>query len=138
MTCEGRVPHRTELKNSSKAFFVRGILGAQRGNRREQRGLRELARVVSWERIILALERVKEEKWVQFRERRGDWGRDAALWLGRRQGRLKLAELGRLAGGMDYAAVSLALRRFGDALARTPKLRRIMTQIENEVHNVEM
>ena len=49
--------------------------------------------------------------------RHGDWGCDAALWLGRRAGRLKLAELGKLAGGMDYAVVSKALARFGRRLA---------------------
>jgi hypothetical protein len=95
------------------AEFALEILGARRGNPREQRELRGLARVVSWERIMLEVERRKREKWEGFRERRGDWGRDAALWLGRRHGRLKLAELGRLAGGMDYGAVSVALRRFG-------------------------
>ena len=36
-----------------------------------------------------------------WRRSHGDWGRDAALWLGRRAGRLRLAELGRLAGGME-------------------------------------
>src|SRR5437867_9268561 len=36
----------------------------------------------------------------EFSGRHGDWGRDAALWLGRRQGRLKLAELGQAPGGM--------------------------------------
>jgi len=37
-------------------------------------------------------------------------------------------ELGRLAGGMDDAAVSLPLRRFSEHLTRTPKLRRIIAQ----------
>ena len=49
--------------------------------------------------------------------RHGDWGRDAALWLGRRAGRLKSAGLGKLSGGLDYAVVSKAIARFGRRLA---------------------
>jgi len=30
-------------------------------------------------------------------------GRDAALWLGRKHGRLTLKQLGELCGGVDYA-----------------------------------
>ena len=56
---------------------------------------------------MLAVERVKGEKWMEFRDRHGDWGRDAALWLGRRCGRLKLAQ--------------------------DPKLRRTITRVENEI-----
>jgi hypothetical protein len=48
------------------------------------------------------------ENWPGFANRHGDWGRDAALWLGRRAGRLSLAGLGKFAGGLDYALASKA------------------------------
>jgi hypothetical protein len=38
-----------------------------------------------------------------------------------------------LAGGLDYAAVSLALRRLGTKLARTPKLQRTLDEIEQQM-----
>jgi hypothetical protein len=46
--------------------------------------------------------------------------RDEALWLGRRCGRLKLAQLGKLAGGTNRVAVGLAVRRFGQRWSKTP------------------
>jgi len=73
--------------------------------------LRRLARRPGWPGIIWAVERLKGEGWGEFCDRHGDWGRDAALWLGRRAGRLSLAGLGRLAGGMGYAAAAQALTR---------------------------
>ena len=45
-------------------------------------------------------------RWEEFRDRCGDWGRDAALDLGRQRGRLKLQQLGRLSGGVGYTAVA--------------------------------
>jgi hypothetical protein len=59
----------------------------------------------------------KGEERASFVNRHGDWGRDAALWLGRRAGRLSLAELGKLAGGSGYAVVSKAIARFSARLA---------------------
>ena len=40
------------------------------------------------------VEAVKGERWEGFRDRIGDRGRDVALLLGRREGGLKLGELG--------------------------------------------
>ena len=57
--------------------------------------------------------------WEGWVNRHGDWGRDAALWLGRRAGRKRLAELGELAGGLDYAVVSKAMARFGTGGSET-------------------
>ncbi len=37
----------------------------------------------------------------------------AALWLARKRGRYKPAALGRLAGGLDYAAIGQAVSRLG-------------------------
>ena len=61
-----------------------------------------------------------------------------ALWFGRRQGRLSLAKLGEFAGGMDYSAVSVAVRRFGQRIAKDTKLRRKLEEIGRHMSNVEM
>jgi hypothetical protein len=50
---------------------------------------------------------------------------------------MKLGELGELAGGMDYAAVSVAVKRFEQRLARDAKLRRLLSKIKGTLLNVE-
>ena len=105
------------------------------GNPREQKSLRSPGWRVSWERIVGAVERAKGERWEEFAERRGDWGREAALWLGRRAGRLRLAELGKLAGGLDYANVSKAVARFTRRLEEDPELRQELAAIERRMSN---
>jgi hypothetical protein len=100
--------------------------------------MKRLEQAVSWEQIVAALERLKKEKWEVFANRQGDWGRDAALWLGRRHSGLRLAELGRLAGDLDYAAVSQAVRRFGQRLKKDAKLQASLVKVEEQMSNVEM
>ncbi len=85
-----------------------------------------------------AVEEAKGEGWEQFCLRHGDWGRDAALWLGRSVGRLSLRELGEFAGGMDYAAVGQAVARFGKRVGREAQLRQRITRIQQQMSNVEM
>ena len=55
------------------------------------------------------------------------------MWLGRRVGRLRLTELGQLAGGLDYAVVSKALARFGHRLALGVSLSEQLAAIENQL-----
>jgi hypothetical protein len=110
----------------------------KRVNRREQAQAKKLEERADWQVIVAALERVKGEAWQQFGQRHGDWGRDAALWLGRRAGRLRLAQLGELVGGLDYAAVGQAVARFGRRLEREPSLRRSISGVQARLSNVEM
>ena len=115
--------------------FAQRLRREARGNRREQRSLRDRVKAVSWPEIVAALERAKDARWEEFVNRRGDWGRDAALWLGRRAGRLKLAELGKLAGGLDYAVVSKAMARFGQRLSQDASLRERITALQEKLSN---
>lgn len=80
---------------------------------RETQGRGTLLRKrLEWAEIVQAVAQVKGEAWSLFVNRHGDWGRDLAFWLGRRHAGMSLKELGREAGGMDYSAVSEAIRRF--------------------------
>jgi len=90
---------------------------------RESRGRRALQNEVTWDEVVAAVEAVKGETWEDFVGRHGDWGRDLALWVARRRARLKLTELGEKAGGMDYSAVSEAVRRFERKQAKQPAVR---------------
>jgi hypothetical protein len=118
--------------------FARSLCQKVKGNLREQVQLRKLARNISWSQIVAALEQVKGETWAEFSQRHGDWGRDAALWLGRKRGRYRLGELGKLVGGVDYAAVGQAVSRFGRRLEQQPELKRKLAQTERRMLNVEM
>lgn len=48
--------------------------------------------------------------WTAFRDRYGDWGRDLALYLGRKVAGLKLAELGEAGGASISGRSGLLLR----------------------------
>jgi len=116
----------------SPAFAQRLRAGA-RGERREQKSLRDEPRPASWAEIVSAVERAQGESWRDFANRHGDWGRDAALWLGRRAGRLRLAQLGQLAGGLDYAVVSKALARFGQRLGFDTSLHQQIASLQKDL-----
>ncbi|MGH7972121.1 MAG: hypothetical protein ACREIC_25690 [Limisphaerales bacterium] len=79
------------------------------------------------------MEQAKGESWSTFARRYGDWGRDAGLWLGRRMTRLSLGELGKLAGGLDYAVVSKAIARFDGRLAANTGLREQLARIQAQL-----
>jgi REP element-mobilizing transposase RayT len=79
---------------------------------RETHGRGTLRREVEWEEVVKAVESVKGEPWKDFVNRYGDWGRDLALWIARKRGGMTLKELGEAVGGMDYSAVSEAIRYF--------------------------
>jgi hypothetical protein len=58
------------------------------------------------------------QRWEEFRDCYGDWGRDVAIYLGRQRGRLKLQELAELSGGVGYTAVAQAIRRVRQQIPR--------------------
>ena len=116
--------------------FAQSLRRRARDNAREQAKLKRLQKPVSWAVIVKALETLQGEKWADLSMRHGDWTRDAALWLGWRVGRLRLNEPGSLAGGMDYAAVSQAARRFDARVEKETKLREMMNRLQNQLLNV--
>jgi hypothetical protein len=66
--------------------------------------------------------------WWAFVDRYKDWGRDLTLYLGRKQCGLKLAELGILVGGIDYATVSNRRRRFEAVQSEDQELKSLVEQ----------
>ena len=72
------------------------------------------------------VEAMKGQKWEQFRDRYRDWGRDLALYLGRKYCGLRLKELGERAGGLDYRSVSWAVDRFAKRAAKEKELRAVV------------
>jgi len=68
--------------------------------------------------VVAEVGRQTGEPWSAFRERHGDKRRYLVLGVARRCTGLTLAEVGRKAGGMDDAAVTMAMRRFSLACQR--------------------
>jgi REP element-mobilizing transposase RayT len=113
--------------------FVQRLRREARGNAREQKALRGARNVPRWAQIVSAIEQTKGETWASFVDRHGDWGRDAALWLARRTGRMQLAELGKAAGGLDYAVVSKSIARFGHRISSDLTLREQLARIQQQL-----
>ena len=117
------------------AEFVRRMRHRLRGNAKEQAGLRQLRERVSFDRVVAVVERLKGERWTAFRDRYGDWGRDLALYLGRKRCGMRLRELAAAAGGLDYGSVSGAVRRFEQRLQRDEQLAALTQQGMNRLKN---
>gem|GEM_PF-73952 len=99
-------------------------------NRRELPGKSEWGSQRKLERIIAAVEQVKGEKWEEFRDRYGDWGRDMVILFARKRCGMKLRELGEKIGGMDYAAVSYAGKSMGIKATKTRSIREAREKVE--------
>jgi len=113
------------------AEFVQALRKKVKGNAREQPQLKQLMPGPNIETVIREIERLKGQRWEQFRDRYGDYGRDLALWFGRKRCGLKLRVLAQWAGGLDYAGVSLAVKRFDQRRRRDNKLQRMIAQVDS-------
>lgn len=81
------------------------------------------------------MEGVKGERWESFSERYGDWGRDMVLCLAYEHCGMTLKELGQLLGGLDYASVCVAIRRFRKRMERDSTLTRIFAELNAKLKN---
>ncbi len=113
--------------------FVERLRRRLKGDRREQPSLRSLEPGAEWEQIVGVVEGVKQERWGQFRDRHGDWGRDLALWLAWKQGHFTLRQLGVKVGGIDYTSVSSALQRFNDRCRHDRKLAALRQRAQDQL-----
>lgn len=120
-----RVEAQLILGGERLAERIRRLIGGKQ--RREESGVRVLQRR-GFAEVIKAVTRLKGEPWEAFRDRYGDWGRDLALWLGRTHCGLSLCELGRSAGGIDYATVSVAVTRWRERTAKDRRLTKLQRQ----------
>ena len=113
--------------------FLEKVRKLVKGNRREQPSLRKMEGRPSLDEIIGAVEAVKGEKWEKFRDRYGDRGRDVVLYLGRIEGGLKLGELTKAAGNVDYVSVSVAVRRFAQRAEKDESLRQLLNKVSDRL-----
>jgi hypothetical protein len=106
--------------------FLDGLKQRMKKLSPEQPQRKFFARLVTVETIIKMVEKAKKERWKDFRDRHGDWGRDMVLLLARRRSGLTLAELGEKMGGMNYKGVSNAIRRLESRMKKERKLRSVL------------
>ncbi len=126
---------KTDLKATlllgSKKFVDR-MKGLLRGDRREQTGLRKASQgMLSWDEITAAVSKVWDEDWEKLKAGYGNGAVSAALYLGRNYSDKTLQELGELAGGMQYPAVTMAVRRFTERLKTDTKLARKIKRLRS-------
>ena len=108
---------------------------------RETDGKRELRRRLSFQDVSGTLEETYGMDWADLLGRYGDPAKWLVLRIACRYTGMTLAELGEAAGGMDYAAVGMALRRLDRKLPDAPELRRLEARITHHasciVHRAE-
>jgi putative transposase len=105
--------------------FVRQMVRRLKGNRREQRGLRESERIgPDWKSICTAVSQVWKEDWETLVAKRGHGALHAAWYLARNFAGMRLAELGSTSGDTAYSAVSMAISRFEKRLQVDRQLQR--------------
>jgi putative transposase len=131
---------KTELKASlllGSKEFVEQMRSWLKGDWREQTAIRQVSLGrLAWPEITAAVSEQWGQDWEALREGHGNGAVAAALYLGRHYSDRTLRELGELAGGMQYPAVTMAIRRFAKqletdkALANTIKLLKKMLYIK--------
>ena len=138
---KGVEPRRHERLRERLAIgstaFVQEIKQLAKGGDRETENRRALRRRCSFEDVVKAIEKQRGEHWVDMSHRRGDPARPLAMWAARRLCGMTLRETGDRLDGMDYAAVSVALKRLERKSEQDRSLRRVMANL-TKVLNVEM
>ena len=109
--------------------FVEGLRKRLPESAGEQSNVKQWRRLLSFKNVREAVEAAKGERWVAFVNRRGDTGRDVALYYARQHGGFTLHELG------DYVecstfAVSKAVSRIKIRLQSDRSLQKMVTKIE--------
>lgn len=108
--------------------FLRQLRGAaSSGSGRQQPAAADRP---DWARVLACVEKIKGDKWEAFCNRHGDSGRELALYLGRQQCGLTLAELARAAGMQGDASVAMALNRYATRLSRDRAERQRLEQAQ--------
>jgi putative transposase len=93
--------------------FIRQMIRQLKGNRHEQRGLRQSERIgPDWETICTAVSKVWKEDWETLGAKRGNGALPAAWYLARNFAGMRLAELSSASNDAAYSAVSMAISRF--------------------------
>ena len=99
---------------------------------REAAEPQRLARWLTWDEVLARVAEVIGEKAAVFMRQRGRPGRPLALWAGRRFGGMTLCEVGQRAGGMDYTAVAMAVKRMEQRAIKDRHWRALIQEVQSK------
>ena len=80
----------------------------------------------------LNVELFSRKKRDVFMNQRGFWARPLLLWMAQKYAGMTLKQIGESAGGMDYTAVAMAIRRLKEKAVADIAIRRIMNKAKHE------
>ncbi|HPS07593.1 MAG TPA: transposase [Kiritimatiellia bacterium] len=132
---EGAFARLTAAVAIGGTAFVEGLRKKIPKRMGEGTNARAWRRLLPFAEVVRAVEAVKGEPWAAFADRKGDWGRDLALYVGRMRCGLTLNELGRHAGGMGIQAVSKACGRMGERLKTDKGLQRTLARVRRALES---
>jgi REP element-mobilizing transposase RayT len=94
--------------------FVKRLLKGRPVDFQEQTVARRVARIqrVPWPEIVGSAEELLGRTWKEMLTRRGDWGRDATIYVAVRYGGYRLPEVIKQLPGLKYQAAAQGVRRF--------------------------
>jgi hypothetical protein len=102
--------------------FRRKIYAIGREKSREISGGKELRLRVAYDDMVKAAEKLTGEKLEEHIRRRGSRIKPLVIWAGRKACGLTLRQIGERLGGMDYNAVSMAMKRWEKGMNSSPAL----------------
>ena len=105
---------------------------------RETSGRKKLKHRIDFDEVAKSVEEITGQRYDEFMVKRGSLGRPLLLWGARLHAGLTLKEIGEKAGGMDYAAVSIMIKRFERKSNKDKKIRSKMKALKTRMLNVEM
>jgi len=127
LLCRGADPSRLEqfrdVVGIGGAEFISRIKKLAGDGERETERRGRLRERVSFERVVGVVEDLRGEPTSDWLARHGDWGKWLVLLLARRYTGMTLGQLGVQAGGVDYAAVGMGLRRFEQRMRKDRKIK---------------
>ena len=89
---------------------------------------------VPWDDAVRVVERIQGEKWIEFRDRHGDVGRDLVLYLGRRVCGMSIRELAQ-ESGLEYVSAAAAVRRFSERVQNNGKIAKFVQRAAHQLYN---
>lgn len=113
--------------------FVEELRKRIAGDPKAQPKLKQLHSPVTFERIVECVSQLKGERWEDFVNRRGDWGRDLVLLAARQHTALTNRELGERVGGIDHSAVAQAVKRIQRRLRGNHPLRQMDRELSKHL-----
>lgn len=132
---KGVDPGRAEAVRDA---FALGTEAFRAAIRKRVSGAREvtepagLRRRLDWAHLVRSVESATGEAAASFMTRRGSVGKPLLLWAARRYAGLTLREAGEAAGGMDYTAVAMAVKRLEQRARGQRDVQRIMQAIQSQ------